>query len=43
MEEKNSKFFKYFMTVLITAVITCMATTFILSQICTPKIEIKKI
>lgn len=42
MEEKNSKFFKYFMTVLITAVITCMATTFILSQICTPKIEIKK-
>ena len=39
MEEKKNSIFKYVMIIVVTAFITCIITTFTLSQFCIPKIK----
>ena len=39
MEEKKNGIFKYVMIIVVTAFITCIITTFTLSQFCSPKIK----
>ena len=38
MKEKKSNLFKYIMIVIVTAFITCILTTFVISQFCSPKL-----
>lgn len=39
MEKKKNNIFKYVMIILVTAFITCILTTFTISQFCSPKIK----